>query len=52
MEAIKAGRGEEAEQLATRHMINAYDNMVRNGLYDIFKMEENKEKDGAESGKN
>ncbi len=52
MEAIKAGRGEEAEQLATRHMINAYDNMVRNGLYDIFKMEENKEKDGAKSGKN
>lgn len=36
MEAIKAGKTEEAEQLATQHMINAYDNMVKNGLYDIF----------------
>ena len=40
MEAIKAGDGAEAEQLATQHMINAYDNMVKNGLYDIFKTEE------------
>lgn len=40
MEAIKAGNPQEAERLATRHMINAYDNMVKNGLYDIFKTEE------------
>lgn len=40
MEAIKAGNAKEAESLATRHMINAYDNMVKNGLYDIFKSEE------------
>jgi len=40
MEAIKSGDGAEAERLATRHMINAYDNMVKNGLYDIFKTEE------------
>ena len=36
MEAIKAGKPEEAERLATQHMNNAYDNMVKNGLYDIF----------------
>lgn len=40
MEAIKAGDGISAERLATQHMINAYDNMVKNGLYDIFKSEE------------
>lgn len=37
MEAIKAKNPEEAEKWATRHMINAYDNMVKNGLYDIYK---------------
>ena len=30
MEAIKAGDGDLAEQLAHQHMINAYDNMVQN----------------------
>lgn len=40
MEAIKEGNGNEAERLATQHMVNAYDNMVRNGLYDIFGSEE------------
>lgn len=39
MEAIKAGNSNEAERLATCHMTNAYDNMVKNGLYDIFKSE-------------
>ncbi len=39
MEAIKAGNSGEAERLATCHMTNAYDNMVKNGLYDIFKSE-------------
>lgn len=37
MEAIKSKNAEEAERLATMHMINAYDNMVKNGLYDIYK---------------
>ncbi len=40
MEAIKAKDSAAAEKLATQHMINAYDNMVKNGLYDIFKSEE------------
>ena len=40
MEAIKAGNADEAERLATLHMNNAYNNMVKNGLYDIYKNEE------------
>ena len=36
MEAIMAGDADKAEQLANRHMINAYDNMVKNGLYEIY----------------
>ena len=40
MEAIKAGNADEAERLATLHMNNAYNNMVQNGLYDIYKNEE------------
>ncbi len=36
MEAIKAGDADKAEQLANSHMINAYDNMVKNGLYEIY----------------
>ena len=36
MEAIKAGDAAKAEQLANRHMINAYDNMVKNGLKEIY----------------
>ena len=34
--AIKAGDADKAEQLANRHMINAYDNMVKSGLYEIY----------------
>ena len=26
----------QAEKLANRHMLNAYDNMVKNGLYEIY----------------
>ena len=37
MEAIKDKNAAEAERLATLHMINAYENMVKNGLYDIYK---------------
>jgi len=39
MEAIKKKDADEAEKLANKHMINAYDNMVKNGLYDIYKEE-------------
>ena len=37
MEAIKEKNADEAERLANRHMNNAYENMVKNGLYDIYK---------------
>ena len=36
MEAIKAGNAELAEQLANRHMINAYENMVKNDLHEAY----------------
>ena len=36
MEAIKAKDAERAEQLANRHMINAYENMVKNGLREVY----------------
>ena len=45
LQAIKAGDGERAEQLANRHMINAYDNMVKNGMLEAYheiNMAENK----------
>jgi len=35
-EAIKAGNADLAESLAHQHMINAYDNMVKNGLHEIY----------------
>ena len=37
MEAIRAGKADLAERLASEHMKNAYDNMVRNGLDEIYK---------------
>ena len=46
MEAIKAGDAELAERLANQHMINAYDNMVKNGLKEIYG--ENTEETGKE----
>ena len=36
MEAIKAGDADRAEQLANKHILNAYDNMVKNGLNEIY----------------
>ena len=36
MEAIKAGDGDLAEQLAHQHMINAYENMVEGGLHEAY----------------
>ena len=37
MEAIRAGKADLAERLASEHMKNAYENMVKNRLYDIYK---------------
>ena len=37
MEAIRAGKADLAVRLANEHMKKAYDNMVKNGLYDIYK---------------
>lgn len=36
LQAIKAGDADRAEMLANRHMINAYDNMVKNGLHEAY----------------
>ena len=36
MEAIKAGDADRAEMLANQHMINAYQNMVMNGLHELY----------------
>ena len=43
MEAIKAKDAEKAEELANRHMINAYENMVKNGLEEAYSQSEEKE---------
>ena len=43
MEAIRDGKAQEADKAATQNMINAYDNIVKNGLYDILKEEERAE---------
>lgn len=39
MEAVKVGDGALAERLANRHMINAYENMVKNGLQEAYEKE-------------
>ena len=36
LEAIKAGDADLAEDLANRHMINAYENMVKSGLHEAY----------------
>ena len=43
MEAIKAGDADKAERLANRHMINAYENMVKNGLHEAYQKDNKKE---------
>ena len=45
MEAIKEGDADRAELLANRHMINAYENMVKNGLHEIYQKKEAKQED-------
>lgn len=39
MDAIKAGDAAKAEQLANLHMINAYDNILENGLLNAFEQD-------------
>ena len=41
LEAIKAKDADKAEQLAHQHMINAYENMVANGLKELCEEGEN-----------
>lgn len=36
LEAIKEHDPEKAERFANRHILNAYDNMVKNGLYEAY----------------
>lgn len=36
MKAIKEHDADKAERLANQHMVNAYDNMVKNGLHEIY----------------
>lgn len=43
LEAIKAGNADLAEQLANSHMINAYGNMVKNGLHEAYLREDEAE---------
>lgn len=43
MEAIRDGNGELAEKLAHQHMINAYENMVKNGLHEAYEKEKSYE---------
>ena len=38
MEAIKAKDADKAEKLANMHMINAYENMVKNGLNEAYQV--------------
>ena len=40
MEAIKAKDADKAEMLANRHMINAYNNMVKSGLHEAYHEDE------------
>ncbi len=40
MEAIKAKDASKAEELANKHIINAYENMVRNGLEEMYSQQE------------
>jgi len=39
MEAIKSGNADLAEELAHTHMINAYENMLKNGLQSLYDQE-------------
>ena len=51
-EAIKNKQPQEAERLANQHIINAYKNMVRSGLYEAYGQEPPKEEDFLYSTEN
>lgn len=44
LEAIKEKNADLAQQLANQHIINAYENMVNNGLHEIFAEQEKRDK--------
>lgn len=46
MEAIKAKDADLAEKLANQHIINAYENLVKNGLHEIYSKETQQNKKG------
>lgn len=48
MEAIKAKDAALAETLAHQHMVNAYDNMVKNGLHEAYGMIGKENTDGKD----
>lgn len=41
LEAIKSGDGDKAQKLARDHIINAYENMVKCGLHELFSADGN-----------
>lgn len=43
LEAIKEGNPEKAEIVANKHVMSAYENMVKNGLYEAYKITEDHE---------
>ena len=43
LEAIKAGNADLAEQLANQHIINAYENILKNGLHEVYDTKPDKE---------
>ena len=45
MEAIKSGERDLAEKTANDHVINAYENMVKNGLYEAYPSDEKRNGD-------
>lgn len=48
MEGIKAKDAEKAELWAHQHMINAYENMVKNGLHEAYARREKEKEDKGE----
>jgi DNA-binding GntR family transcriptional regulator len=51
LEAIKAKDPDKAEELAHAHMINAFENMAKNGLYEVYGDEESKKISASEESK-
>ena len=49
LEAIKEKDAQKAERVANEHILNAYENMVKNGLYEAY-CTEGENQDIAKSG--